>query len=538
MIIGNRPTDRWENEVFKALKNQLPDDWIVMPSVMWTLKKNGYVRDGEADLVVLVPDSGLIIVEVKGSKEFIVGDDGIWRRKDNYGTWVRLQESPPEQATRNMHDLKDLLMKSKQWNDFPGRYSYLIVYPQGRAHSLPAMFDESTIATHQHMNLLATRLRNSLEKRGGTGRAALFTSQVIESIIDHLKNRKFHIEKVDTGEDVNQDMDKIEQLTRQQFATLQGLFQLPSVAVIGPAGSGKTVLAMWRLKALIDQGQKAIYVCYNKALAAFLRLQHSDHAKFIWNVDKLFFDIAPQSGGASTQSDFYRETLPSLVMDISELVEKYDTIIVDEGQDFSEEQIIALLDLVSSNGTWAFFADWKQDLYSAGKGAPIGAEVIFHLHYNCRNTQKINSASNHYLNLKIESMTGMPDGVPPLVELSSNQSMSAWKIAKQWSGEGSLVILSPYKYENSSMNGQKAGHGLRLSTNIDDLGKKDTVYFSTIKSFKGIEAESVIVVDLGIPDEQAAFAKEDLYVACTRATTRLALITSNEIVAKFYRELT
>jgi hypothetical protein len=533
-IIGNLPADRWENVVLQELKHQLPDDWVVMPSVKWTLEKNGYVRDGEADFIVLAPGLGLVVIEVKGSKEFKVGDDGIWKRRQGNDTWVKLKESPPEQATRIMYDLTEVLRDKHQWVQFPGRFSYLVVYPQGKAQSLPDMFDESTIATHRHMNQLVSRVRNSLEKRGGSYKAEQFTPQIVESIIDQLKNRAFHIQKVDAGEDVSSDLNQIDQLTQQQFASLKGLFQLPNVAIIGPAGSGKTILAMWRLQALVDQGQKAIYVCYNRALAESLRLRNPDHAEFIWNVDKLFLDICPEHRNKVGQDNFHRELLPSYVMDKAYELEKCDAIIVDEGQDFSEEQVIALLDLRSDDGQWAFFADWKQDLYGAGSGTPIGAEVIFHLHHNCRNTVKINDASNRYFQTMIQSMPGMPLGESPLVESSSSQSMRAWELARQWSGEGSVAILSPFKYENSAMNGQKYGHGLRLSTDIKDLGKKDTVFFSTIKSFKGIEAVSVIVVDVGIPNEHKSFTGEDLYVACTRAITRLALISSKKAIAKYY----
>ena len=534
-IIGNQPADRWENEVLKALKNQLPADWVVMPSVKWTLQKNGYVRDGEADFVVLAPGVGMVVVEVKGSREFMVGDDGIWRRKQGEDEWVALKEPPPEQAMRNMHDLVGALADEKQWKEFPGRYAYLVIYPQGEAKSLPPMFDESTIATRRHMNQLASRLRNGLEKRGGASKGAQFTSQVLESIIDHLKNRQFHVQKVDTGADVTDDTGRIELLTRQQFASLQGLFQLPRVAVIGPAGSGKTVLAMWRLLALVDQGRNAIYVCYNRALADCLRMRYPDHAAFIWNVDRLFIDFCPESRGMAGQSGFHREHLPSLVMDKAASLPRYEAILVDEGQDFSEEQLIALLELLSRDGAWAFFADWKQDVYGAGEGAPIGTEVVFHLYHNCRNTVKINEASNRYLETMVQSMPGMPEGVPPLVESSGDQSKRAWELASQWRGEGSIAILSPYKLENSSMKGHVSGYGLRLSTDIRDFGNAGIVFFSTIKAFKGIEAASVIVVDVGIPDGQVAFTREDLYVACTRATTRLALLSGKESVAEYYR---
>jgi hypothetical protein len=536
-IIGNLPADRWENEVLKTLKNQLPDDWVVMPSVKWTLQKNGYARDGEADFVVLAPQLGMVILEVKGSKEFLVGEDAVWRRMENDGSWVPLKEPPPEQAMRNMFDLAGVLQERNRWNDFPGRFAYLVVYPQGEARSLPAMFDESTIATNRHMNQLGSRLRHALETRGSVQRGAEFSASVVESIIDQLKNRKFHVEKSDTGEDVASDFEKINQLTRQQFASLRGLFQLPRVAVIGPAGSGKTVLAMWRLKAAIDQGLAAVYVCYNRVLSDALRLQNPEHAEYIWNIDRLFIELCPEGRKLAAQGNFHREVLPGMIMDRSATLPKYDVIIVDEGQDFSEEQVIALLDLLSAEGAWAFFADWKQDLYSAGKGTPIGAEVIFHLHHNCRNTVKINHASNSYLDAKVESMPGMPDGVPPLIESTNDQSKRAWELVKQWGEQGSVAILSPFKYENSAMKAQLSGHGFKLSTDIKDLGKKNTVYFSTVKSFKGIEAASIIVVDVGIPGEHVAFSREDLYVACTRATARLALLSSKKEIADYYRAL-
>ena len=118
------------------------------------------------------------------------------------------------------------------------------------------------------------------------------------------------------------------------------------------------------------------------------------------------------------RDEFHRQILPGMVMDRAYGYDKYDAIIIDEGQDLSEEQIIALLELLVVEGLWAFFADWKQNLFRAGNDTPIGAEVVFNLHHNCRNTVKINDASNHYLNTRIESMPDMPSGIEPTIELS------------------------------------------------------------------------------------------------------------------------
>jgi hypothetical protein len=536
-VIGSNPVDRWENEVLKAFKQQLPREWMVLNSVGWSMMKNGYVREGQADFVILVPDSGLVVVEVKGSKEFKVDEAGIWHRKEN-GQWIALQESPPEQASRNMHDLVKILKDECQWRDFPGRYAYLVVYPQGETRDLD-MFDESTVATWRHMNQLASRVRNALEKRGSERLGHQFSSIIMESAAVTLKNLKARVIKVDSGDDVKDDKSKIEQLTQQQLATLRGLFDLPRVAVMGPAGSGKTVLALWRLKAHIEEGRRAIYVCYNKKLASALQLLHPDHAEFIWNVDRLFRKLSPEAAvPADTRrlGEFFGQDLPGLVVDKVMSVEKYDAIIVDEGQDFTEFQLMALYELLVGDGFWSLFADRGQNLYRDEEmGVPYGAEVVFTLHHNCRNTIKINEAANHYAKKAIQSMPGMPEGVSPIIEVTRNQAGRAWELAKQWSGEGAIAILSPYSLELSAMKGQKSGHGLRLSEDIKDLGAKDMVYFSTIRSFKGIEASVVIVVDLDIPGEKDVFGQEDLYVATTRATTRLAMLSSKSEVIDFFK---
>jgi superfamily I DNA/RNA helicase len=536
-VLGHSAADRWEQEVLKSFKHQCPDDWVVMPSVRWTLDKNGYVRDGESDFVVLVPNSGLVVVEVKGSREFKVDNEGIWHRFEG-DMWIPLKESPPTQATRNMHDLVGTLQSRFSWSSFPGRFAYLVVYPQGEARELPAMFDESTLATRRHMNQLATRVRNALDRRAPESIGGQFTASVLEDIADHLANRRFFVHKVDTGQDANDDATRIEQLTRQQFAALRGLFQMPRVAVVGPAGSGKTILALWRLQALVQEGARALYVCYNKALAAALRLRSPELAHSIKHVDGLFMEICRNMPVKGDTTTFFREMLPGAVIDRAPAVDKYDVIIVDEGQDFSEEQLIALMDLLAEkDGFWALFADWRQDIFRVGQGKPIGCEVVFHLHYNCRNTVNINEATNRYLSHNIESMPGMPNGLAPTVEVCRNttaMTQRAWELARQWSGDGSVVILSPFTRQNSGMLGSQAGYGLRLGDEISDFGAAGTVYFSTIKSFKGIEAASVIVIDLDIPGVQKALDLEDLYVACTRATARLALLTSRREAADFY----
>jgi hypothetical protein len=538
-ILGPLPSDRWEREVLSQLKAQLPHDWVVISNVTWAARsENGCVGDGQSDLVVLVPNSGMVIVEVKGSREIWIDEDGRWYRSDSDCGKTLVNPPPPAQAGSNMHQLARIVEQKGGWPRFPGRYSWLVAYPNGVANQVPTLFDASTLVTSRQMNGLVRSIRKSLDERGHEGRAVLFTPAVVDKVAEILIGRPFSITPAGSGAVVADDFKEIEKLTRQQFAALRGIFELPRVAVTGPAGSGKTLLAIWRLQALLDAGKQALYVCFNKDLAEILRQRHPDLAGAIASVDKLFSRMCPGLRPHGDTSRYFRELLPAEALNAAAAYgqeAKYDAIIVDEGQDFSEFQLYALDELLrNGESAWLIFTDQRQDLFQMRSGDAFGAEVVFKLYHNCRNTQQVNGATNSYLGAQgIDSMPGMPLGEPPtVVHCATRQgvAMKAWELAKQWSNERGVVILSPYTLANSSMAGSRKGHQLELSEDLADMGRPGKVYFSTIRSFKGIESAAIILVDAEVPSaaHDSAFRAEDLYVACTRPTSRMAILSRSQ----------
>ena len=89
-------------------------------------------------------------------------------------------------------------------------------------------------------------------------------------------------------------------------------------------------------------------------------------------------------------------------------------------------------------------------------------------------------------------------------------------------------MLSPYKLKNSCMSNSRKAYGLNLTEELSDADQSGFVFFSTIKSFKGLEARHVVLIHVDRPEANSAFAEEDLYVALTRATTRIDIVTSNK----------
>ena len=546
-IIGPVTSDKWEREVRRQLENQLPSDWIVVCNVSWALRnESGYVRDGQCDVVVLAPNLGLAILEVKGSRSVSVGSDGIWyrtefnRRTGSEGPAIAIKEAPPEQANRNMHTLAELLCKEYNLNHFPGAFSFLVAYPNGEVKGITALYDKTTIVTKSRMGQLQKCLIDSLKLRGALESGKKFTYEIALKFSQTLSNSKFIVQGVDTPLDVLEDLKEIDELTRQQFAALRGAFELQSVAILGPAGSGKTMLALWKLEALLEEGKKAIYVCFNKYLAEWLRNKNLNLAPMIVSVDKFFTQIGGSIPNVIRGNQYYLEILPQQVFEVAvdlKSSEKFDAIIVDEGQDFGESRVIALLELLKRDGQWIFFADWQQDIFKSGKAEVLGAEVIFRLYHNCRNTELINKAINQYCSQSVKPMLGVPIGVTPLIENCSNvENLAArtWAIVNQLNPAGVTVILSPFRLENSCMADTRKGYGLEVTEDIENLGKAGYVFFSTIKAFKGLEAENVILIHADIPGRIAALEEEDLYVACSRATSRLAILTNSDEALSWY----
>jgi len=539
-ILGQNSMDRWEREVRRLLANQLPQDWIVVCNVAWALQNDqGLVRDGQCDFVVLVPGLGMVVLEVKGSRSVRVGDNGIWyrqetdRRTGQVRAEVAIDEPPPEQACRNMHTLARAVCDRLPRQRFPGAFAFLVAYPNGRVESPSTLYDPSTVVPSQDMHRLERRIRSALEARIHQPLGSEFTADMAGRVAAILSNASFRIAPHDAPLDADEDAVDLDELTRQQFAALRGAFELPRVAIVGPAGSGKTLLALWKLDALLEEGKRALYVCFNKALAEHLKLVNPEMSAAITSVDRLFYQIAGIADGHRIGGKFFTEELPSLVQDVAAelpLLSKYEAIIVDEGQDFGELRLLALLEMLTPAGQWLFFADWQQNVFNLTKQEPIGAEVTFRLYHNCRNTQLVNAATNGCCELSVVHMPGVPLGAAPILKKGwgTTAAAAAWAAAYELGPEGGAIFLSPFKLENSCLASARRARGLEVTEDIALLGKPGFVYFSTIRSFKGLEGKNVVLLHANIPGRSLALSPDDLYVACTRATGRLAIVAASE----------
>src|SRR5262249_44196797 len=135
-------------------------------------------------------------------------------------------------------------------------------------------------------------------------------------------------------------------LTRDQEAFLRFAANHPRAAVEGVAGSGKTILALAQAQRFACAGKRTLLVCYNRPLADWLRQQLPDRYRDSVNVHTFhglcayFCQRAGIRFDASREDDaFWEYQAPELLEQASQLapsVDKFDAVVVDEGQDFRE----------------------------------------------------------------------------------------------------------------------------------------------------------------------------------------------------------
>ena len=158
--------------------------------------------------------------------------------------------------------------------------------------------------------------------------------------LEKILARPFQL-RTPLGTLLSRDDAALEVLTQQQFHILRAIEAVPRAAISGAAGTGKTVLAMEEAKRCAESGARTLFVCYNRGLATEVRHRLRDGPSVaVMTFHELCVDLTaraglPPSKGIS-ERQLFEEVWPEHLMDAFERLpdERYDAIIVDEGQDF------------------------------------------------------------------------------------------------------------------------------------------------------------------------------------------------------------
>lgn len=561
-LFGNNVAER---TVYQALKEQLPDNWTVRYNLDFCYWDNGKFRtDGQADFVVVVPDQGLMFLEVKGADGMqIVDGKHYWIKED--GTRGKETDDPFDQAQGNKHKLTEIIRKNcfRGTNFFPGRYGHMVVFPRCRGN-VPIFHPSQVVVCFDGMSDLKERIHGTLQKFGDEAIASQFTAQKASLVIDHLKETAKFVPVAAADAEVSKRV--IDKLTQQQWSYFRGMLTKRRIHVQGVAGSGKTLLAAWTATNLKDPSTRVLFLCYNAMLkealesGALAPLPGVEVETFLSLVHRIC--RGSFTPGDLSQED-YEKDAPIALLEAIRPTDKYDVIIVDEAQDFRTDWWTAVEYLLKDKESrLVVFSDPLQELF-CDPIADVSTDLTFHMTQSCRTPQRVTSyfdkVAQHSLGLKYEDHAKAPEferailkqGIEPnefspqgdqptLLAAQSDPSHRAKTIKKQlndWLSRGfrpsQMAVLSPWALQNPNCSIGLIDHvaNLPLKGEASDLQawrENKCILATTIKAFKGLEADCVMIVD--IPPEAATkgFDLKNLYVACSRAKVNVVLLPSSQ----------
>lgn len=509
---------------FYEKSRELPDSYTVFYSYKYALEDNRDDPYGlrEADFVIVHEKLGFAVIEVKeGDIHYF---NGVWQEV-SAGEYKTLRKDPIKQARDAMFSILNRYKKLND-RDFPLNFRYALCFPDTVRKSgyLPEDLNENSCWSYEELMNLEDSFksmfanvdtRSPREATGNLIKKVLSPSFRMYSTLDDRLNLLHSRSEIILTEEQERIIEETEEDDRKIF--------------FGAAGTGKTFIAMKKAMDLAIEGKKVLLTCYNKQLVNLLK-KHCEHENIIINNfhDFLLNVLNNNKMVLNTPKDkrlFYDETLPDTVFDLYSIKsedEKFDAILVDEGQDFNENWFICLDEMLKKDGQFYIFADRHQNLFGNGLNALKVFEMSKQkLTINLRNTQRINEWTQPLIeNTKLRyRITGGdpvdyvswsdPTEEKRLIQKEIN------KLVSQGLSPNRITILSPYKKENSCLKDtDRLGDGSWKLYSLAD-GRRDGIAFSTIRAFKGLEADVVFII--GVKENSRVCTSTDLYVGGTRA---------------------
>ncbi len=416
-----------ERELFAAFQENVSDRRTVLAGVNWIYSNDrGQARTAEADFVVLDPERGILVIEVKGGT---VGHDarsGRWYSISRGGNNHTIKD-PVEQARKAFFDLRAELQSEYKTSRFQYQGGHGLAFTDGTVEgvALPEDAPRAIIIDRNDLENLDQRI-DAMFRFWTAPNDPTPGSAGVQAAVDLLA-RTWEL-RSPLAFDVKREASEMRTLTERQFSLLSFIDRNPRALVSGCAGSGKTFLAAEKARRLAERGIPTLLTCFNKALAAWLREQLSPvpETLHIQHFHEFAYEFAESAGldpGKPDEMDFgyyYNIHLPALLMDaLARTERRFDAIVVDEGQDFQEDWWLSLLELLRDpdEGIFYIFFDEQQAIYNQGQALPFETPP-FELNENLRNTQGIHQHIAHFYDENVRSAG--PEGRPPVIVKSDD----------------------------------------------------------------------------------------------------------------------
>jgi len=512
-----------ERKLWRAFEG-LDYEWHVFHSVAWQAPRGGREGDGEADFILVHRRHGVLIFEVKGGRVELVG--GQWFTIDRFGERHAIKD-PFRQAVDSKHALLKYL------REVPG-----LACPQvGHA----VVFPDVTVAGGIGLNPRAVILdaANLADCGSAIDRVLSHwqqrdTQNLSSRALDQLVRLLAPTLTITAGlrGDLARAEREIVTLTTRQIEAMAMLRNIRRCVIRGGAGTGKTLLAVEKVRRVAAEGGRALLVCFNAPLATNLA-GSLKNAKSV--TVSTFHTLCVRLGGPRVPSNhdetwFVDEAANVLVEAAGELpdAQRFDALVVDEAQDLTDEWLAALQFLLRQpdESPILLLFDSHQQLYRSALNLPKEWPVI-ELDRNCRNTLPIaRQVASCFDDAAPTEGAGGPD--PSFVEADDGTMIHVVHdvvrrlLVEEGLAPEQVVVLSNQRKLVDRLRTMIVGPAAFV-----DPGRRG-VLADTIHRFKGLESEIVVLAMGGRPGSMPdnSHDRTIAYVGTSRARSALLVVAT------------
>lgn len=549
-----------EETIFNMLKEDpATKDWLVFHSL--SLYKHVNQEMGEIDFLIVIPDKGILVVEVK-AHHHIKYQDGKWYlgKQDQNGEL----RGPFKQAKDAMFSLKNYLREKHSYYENLEFYSLVIfthcnfeqnTIEWGRHEYINCLELEKSSISNLLLNFIKISDKNKIEakankyeKNKSTITLKKINAEYCKKIKDLLRP---NFETPLSNELIINNIKKeLIKFTSEQIDAIDAIINNPRLLFNGSAGTGKTFIAIEVALRKAIEGKKVLFITFNRLINEYIAKKLSSYTNInVITIDKLF-----REQFKTIRDDLSREERENLIADLV-VNDKYDFLIVDEAQDLLNDELNLLfleqyLDGAFKGGNWNIYGDFKlQSIYSLRNEADAFKEILdefagknnyftYELTKNCRNPENtvrkvldllsIGAPYKSYLrvnpsigNTELHCYKDDSDFLKIINEVITSVKRKGFK-------NKDIIILTFTKFKGSGL--ERVRNNEKLKVQKFDWGIND-IRYSTLYKFKGLEAPIIIITDV---DKLASeYAIKKLFTGASRATDSVYFLVNETAQNEF-----
>ena len=538
-----------EREIFKKLKETSKgEDWIVLHSL--ELLSHINQDQSEADFVVMIPGTGILVLEVKAAKSVSQNENG-WQIGAKFE-----KRGPFKQANDAMRSIMEYLeTMNVDTYSVPFVYAVWFTHITGKQIASSISWRPEQVLASEDLKLEITDVllkttKNLVSDLKINFKGQIAPSRKLEEISQILLPRFTAFQSpIERQKDVK---DFLEIALQEQLQMVTLIDSLRAVVLQGLAGTGKTFIAIHAARLAHERGEKVLFLCYNSMLADYLKDKMANYPLVkVTSFHALMLEISELEVPDRVDHSWWETVLPGEALKHSDSyakVNSFDTVIIDEAQDLGTTSFLLLLDQFLNGGLSAakkimICGDFAhQGVYVPGvdslanyKSAIGDLQVLNPLLTNCRNTKTLGEFLLAFLKLdpeydkfrrKDEESIVKPILISQDSEILPKLRLILADMLLKFTPD-QVVVLSPQKSKLEELVGK-----LKLNLTHIKQAKTGHLRWGSVQEFKGLEALAVILIEF---EGANAVLHESFYVGATRSIHDFFFFLSEDKVKELTR---